>query len=142
MIVLNNTTPQTLKVIPREYNSEFTVAYTDDSTNVRTEVVINNASTSGNYLTWSQNFNPALVVDHFYDLELFANYIFWNTNFSLWENYTRLWDDASDFITVFYRDRIFCTDQSVDQKVDKFYDLNKGQYTTTSAGNNDYIVTS
>ena len=128
MIVLNTNTPQTLKVIPRIYESAFQVAYTDDSTNVRTEVSISGASTSGNYLTWSQSFNPLLVVNHFYDLELFSNYAFWNQNFSLWQNYTRLWNDASDFINVFYKDRIFCTDQSIDQKVDNYYDMNKGQF--------------
>jgi len=142
MIVLNTNTPQTLKVIPRIYESAFQVAYTDDSTNVRTEVSISGASTSGNYLTWSQSFNPLLVVNHFYDLELFSNYLFWNQNFSLWQNYTRLWNDASDFINVFYKDRIFCTDETIDQKVDKYYDMNKGQFVTTTAYNNEYIVTS
>ena len=142
MIVLNTNTPQTLKVIPRIYESAFQVAYTDDSTNVRTEVSISGASTSGNYLTWSQSFNPLLVVNHFYDLELFSNYAFWNQNFSLWQNYTRLWNDASDFINVFYKDRIFCTDETIDQKVDKYYDMNKGQFVTTDAYNNEYIVTS
>ena len=142
MIVLNTNTPQTLKVIPRIYESAFQVAYTDDSTNVRTEVSISGASTSGNYLTWSQSFNPLLVVNHFYDLELFSNYAFWNQNFSLWQNYTRLWNDASDFINVFYKDRIFCTDETIDQKVDKYYDMNKGQFITTTAYNNEYIVTS
>ena len=142
MIVLNTNTPQTLKVIPRIYESAFQVAYTDDSTNVRTEVSISGASTSGNYLTWSQSFNPLLVVNHFYDLELFSNYLFWNQNFSLWQNYTRLWNDASNFINVFYKDRIFCTDETIDQKVDKYYDMNKGQFVTTTAYNNEYIVTS
>ena len=142
MIVLNTNTPQTLKVIPRIYESAFQVAYTDDSTNVRTEISISGASTSGNYLTWSQSFNPLLVVNHFYDLELFSNYAFCNQNFSLWQNYTRLWNDASDFINVFYKDRIFCTDETIDQKVDKYYDMNKGQFVTTTAYNNDYIVTS
>jgi len=142
MIVLNTNTPQTLKVIPRIYESAFQVAYTDDSTNVRTEVSISNATTSGNYLTWSQAFNPVLVVNHFYDIELFSNYAFWNQNFSLWQNYTRLWNDASDFINVFYKDRIFCTNETIDQKVDKYYDMNKGQFITTTAYNNEYIVTS
>jgi len=142
MIVLNTSTPQTLKVIPRVYESAFRFAYTDDSTNVRTEVSISNATTSGNYLTWSQAFNPVLVVNHFYDIELFSNYAFWNENFSLWQNYTRLWNDATDFINVFYKDRIFCTDQSIDQKVDNYYDMNKGQFVGTTAYNNEYIVTS
>ena len=142
MIVLNTNTPQTLKVISREYQSEFTFAYTDDSTNVRTEISINNATISGNYLTWSQAFNPVLVLNHFYNIELFSNYAFWNTNYSLWENFTRLWNDPSDFKVSFYRDRIFCTDQEINQKMDNYYDINKGQYLTTDAYNNEYIVTS
>jgi len=142
MIVLNTNTPQTLKVIPRIYESAFQVAYTDDSTNVRTEVSISNATTSGNYLTWSQAFNPLLVVNHFYNIELFSDFAFWNTNYSLWQNFNELWNDTSNFKNVFYRDRIFCTDQLVDQKNGDFYDLNKGQFVTTDAYNNEYIVTS
>tara|TARA_R100000742_G_C4279294_1_gene103465 strand:+ start:5382 stop:5807 length:426 start_codon:yes stop_codon:yes gene_type:complete len=140
MIVLKNTTPQTLKVIPREFVSEFTFSYEDDQTNVATEVAITNATISGNYITWSQSFNPLLVINHFYNVELFSDYAFWNTNYSLWQNWNELWNDDSNFKNVFYRDRIFCTDQIVDQKNGDFYDINKGQFLTTNAGNNDYIV--
>ena len=97
---------------------------------------------SGNYLTWSQTFNPLLVVNHFYNVELFSDFAFWNTNYSLWQNWNELWNDDSNFKNVFYRDRIFCTDQLVDQKNGDLYDINKGQFVTTSAGNNEYIVTS
>ena len=142
MIVLNATTPQTLKVIPREFVSEFTFSYEDDSTNITTEIPILNAQTSGNYLTWSQSFNPVLVLNHFYNIELFSDFAFWNTNYSLWENFNELWNDTSNFKNVFYRDRIFCTDQLVDQKNGDFYDINKGIYLTTDAFNNEYIVTS
>jgi hypothetical protein len=142
MIVLNKTTPQNLKVIARQYVNEFTFSYTDDSTNVETQVQISNASISGNYLTWSQSFNPLLVLNHFYNIELFSNYAIWNTNYSLWENFNELWNDSSNFKNVFYRDRIFCTDQLVDQKNGDFYDINKGLYVTTDTYNNEYIVTS
>ena len=142
MIVLNTSTPQSLKVIPREFVNEFTFSYTDDSTNVETDVQILNATTSGNYLTWSQPFNPILVLNHFYSIEMFADYAFWNTNYSLWENFNELWNDGSNFKNVFYRDRIFCTDQLVDQKNGDFYDMNKGQFVTTDTYNNEYIVTS
>ena len=30
----------------------------------------------GNYLTWSQTFNPILVVNHFYNVELFSDFVF------------------------------------------------------------------
>ena len=142
MIVLNATTPQTLKVIPREFVSEFTFSYTDDSTNVETEIPITTASNSGNYMTWSQAFNPVLVINHFYSIELFSDFAFWNTNYSLWQNFDELWNDDGNFKNVFYRDRIFCTDQTHDQKNGDFYDINKGIYLTTDAFNNEYIVTS
>ena len=50
--------------------------YEDDQTNVTTEIPILNATTSGNYLTWSQTFNPILVVNHFYNVELFSDFAF------------------------------------------------------------------
>jgi len=65
---------------------------------------------------------------------------FWNTNVKLWENDTTFWnvDDASD--GVIYKDRIFCTDQDIDQNSNDYYNLNKGQYTTYNGYNNTYIV--
>tara|TARA_R110000796_G_scaffold116485_3_gene229016 strand:+ start:245 stop:673 length:429 start_codon:yes stop_codon:yes gene_type:complete len=140
MIVLNTNTPQTLKVIPREFASTFSFSYTDDSTNVETIISITTATTSGNYLTWSQTFNPLLVINHFYDVELFSDFAFWNTNYSLWQNFQELWNDDGNFKNVFYRDKIFCTDQTVDQKNGDFYDINKNQYLTTDVFNNEYIV--
>ena len=74
MIVLNTSTPQSLKVIAREFVSEFTFSYTDDSTNEETQVLIANAVISGNYLSWSQPFNPILILNHFYSIELFSDY--------------------------------------------------------------------
>ena len=68
MIVLNTTTPQTLKVIPREYVAEFTFSYEDDSTNLTTEIPILNAQTSGNYLTWS-SYGMILVILRMYFIE-------------------------------------------------------------------------
>ena len=140
MIVLNTNTPQTLKVIPREFVSTFSFSYTDDSTNVETIISITTATTSGNYLTWSQTFNPLLVINHFYDVELFSDFAFWNTNYSLWQNFQELWNDDGNFKNVFYRDKIFCTDQTVDQKNGDFYDINKNQHLTTDVFNNEYIV--
>tara|TARA_R110000824_G_scaffold164213_1_gene340372 strand:+ start:11008 stop:11436 length:429 start_codon:yes stop_codon:yes gene_type:complete len=142
MIVLTTSAAaQTLKVIPREYESEFTFSYRDDSTNVTTSTVISNAITQGNYLVFNYAFNPVLVLNHFYDVELYSDYAFWNTNYSLWENFNEVWNDTSNFKVVAYRDKIFCTDQTISQTDGDYYDLNKGQYVTTEAYNNEYIVT-
>ena len=142
MIVLTTSAAaQTLKVIPREYNSEFSFSYRDDSTNVNEINLITNAVTDGNYLKFDFTFNPKLVLNHFYDIELYSDYAFWNTNYSLWENFNEVWNDTSNFKVVAYRDRIFCSDQAISQSDGDYYDLNKGVYVTTDAYNNEYIVT-
>jgi len=69
MIVLKTiATTQNFKVIPRVYADEFTLSVRDDSTNVIKTYQVTGATTSGNYLTFSQAFSPVLVVGHFYDL--------------------------------------------------------------------------
>ena len=141
MIILSTSAnAQTLSVIPREYVSSFVMTVRDDSTNVAETYNITTATQVGNYLTFTNIFNPILVENHFYDVTLETANSFWNTNVKLWENDTTLWnvDDASD--GVIYKDRIFCTDQDIDQNNNDYYNLNKGQYTTYNGYNNTYIV--
>ena len=112
----------------------------DDSTNVVKTYQINGATQVGNYLTFTNIFNPILVENHFYDVTLETANSFWNTNFNLWQNDTTLWnvDDTND--GVIYKDRVFCTDQDIDQNNNDYYNLNKGQYTTYNGYDNTYIV--
>ena len=142
MIVLKTlTTAQQLSVIPRDYLSTFTMDVRDDSTNVTVKYAITNAAISGNYLNFNNTFNPVLVENHFYDLYLYIDYNFWNSNNSFWNLYDILWQADSDYKEDIYRDRIFCTDQDIDQLNDNdYYQLNKGQYTTYDGFNNTYIV--
>tara|TARA_R110000796_G_scaffold248169_1_gene374694 strand:+ start:433 stop:798 length:366 start_codon:yes stop_codon:yes gene_type:complete len=119
IILTTNTTAQDLSIIPRTYISTFTVEIRDDSTNVIVDYLITNATTIGNYLTFSNIFVPVLVEGHFYDLQIFS--------------------DASKTNTI-YRDRIFCTDQDINQTTNNHYKLNKGEYTEYNGFNNDYIV--
>ena len=141
MIVLKTlTTAQQLKIIPRTYGGEFTFSVRDDSTNVTTVYEVNNAVTSGNYLTFDQVFSPVLVEGHFYDIKLYSDPNFWNTNYNLWEVYNEFWNIDTTNIVDIYKDRIFCTDQEIDQSDNLYYDLNKNQYVTDNSYNNDYIV--
>ncbi len=141
MIVLTTTTlEQTLKVIPRTYGTQFTLSVRDDSTNVITYYDITSTTTSGDYLNFNNTFNPVLVENHFYDLRLYADYNFWNTNYLLWENDNLFWNVDRTTDVTFFRDRIFCTDQEIDQIEDQYYDLNKGQYTTYNGYDNTYLV--
>ena len=142
MIVFNtSTTAQAFKIIPRSYAAEFTMSITDDSTNITVYYDITNAITDVNYLTFNQAFNPILVEGHFYDIRLYSDYNFWNTNYQLWENDNSFWNIDRTTDATLFRERIFCTDQSIDQIEDEYYDLNLGVYKTFNAANdNQYKV--
>jgi len=141
MIVLTTSAlAQNLKVIPRTYGAQFTLSVRDDSTNVTQTYEVTNATTSGNYLTFSQAFSPVLVEGHFYDLKLYSDPNFWNTNYFLWEVYNEFWNIDTTNIDTIFKDRIFCTDQEIDQMDNLYYDINQGQYITDNSYNNDYIV--
>ena len=141
IILTTSVTAQSLLVIPRTYISTFTLEIRDDSTNVIVDYLITNATVSGNYLSFSNIFSPKLVENHFYDLYLYLDYNFWNSNNSFWNLYDIFWQKDSDYKEDFYRDKIFCTDQDIDQLNDNdYYQLNEGQYTSYNGSNNDYIV--
>ena len=116
MIILKTlATAQALSVIPRDYLSTFTMDVRDDSTNVTVAYGINNAVTSGDYLNFNNIFNPILVENHFYDLYLYVDYNYWNSNNSFWNLYDVFWQTDSDYKEDVYRDKIFCTNQDIDQ---------------------------
>lgn len=108
-----STDAQTILVIPRAYPLTGTLVLRDDSTNVETSEEVS-FTTSGEYLSLSHAFS--LVEGRFYDLKL---------------------EDAGEVI---YRDRIFCTDQEVDQDTNDYYSVNKNVYISEDSFDNDYIV--
>jgi len=134
-------TAQTFNIIPRNYAAEFSMSITDDSTNIPVYYDITTATTDVNYLTFNQIFNPVLVEGHFYDIRLYTDYNYWNTNYQLWENDTSFWNvDRTTDATIF-RERVFCTDQAIDQMEDEYYNMNLGVYQTFNATNdNQYKV--
>ena len=141
IILTTSATAQALSVIPREYTDAFSVSIRDDSTNVTKYYNITSAVTSGNYLNFNLTFNPILVENHFYDLRLYIDYNYWNTNYSFWNLYDQIWNLDSEQIDDIYKDRIFCTDQDVDQlNKNDHYELNKGQYLTYDGYDNTYLV--
>ena len=133
-------TDQTFKVIPRIFADEFSLSITDDSTNITVVYDITTGVISGNYLTFNQSFNPILVEGHFYDVRFFSDFNVWNTNYQLWENDNLFWNiDRTNDVTL-YRDKIFCTDQEIDQIEDEYYHLNLGIYKTFNSFDNTYKV--
>jgi len=120
MIVLTTTASQTLKVIPREYLGSFTIDVRDSSLNKSFTYFEDTVTTNGNYMEFTNNYidassNSIFKEARFYDLDLYADFNFWNTNLSLWNFYDELWQTDSDQKERIYRDRIFVTDQDIDQ---------------------------
>tara|TARA_R110002153_G_scaffold28522_1_gene87858 strand:- start:50 stop:493 length:444 start_codon:yes stop_codon:yes gene_type:complete len=146
MIILTTSAlAQTLKVIPREYSDSFSMSIRDDSTNVIKLYDIttagNSIATVGNYLSFNNIFDPVLVENHFFDLRLYIDYNFWNTNYSLWQLYEVKWNEDSGQVLDIFNDKIFCTDQDVDQlNQNDYYQLNKDQFTFYEGFDNTYTV--
>jgi len=85
-ILTTSTSAQTLKIIPREYQSNIDVILRDNSTNESTTYSVA-TSTSGDYMTF--DLTLSLVENRFYDMTC---------------------KFGSDVI---YKDKIFCTDQVI-----------------------------
>jgi hypothetical protein len=111
-VLTTSTDTQTIKVIPRDYVGTVTLKLRDDSTNEVTTASVNTV-TDKDYLSISYAFN--LKEGRYYDLTLLNG------------------------SKVVYLDKIFCTDQTINQDTNDYYSVNKDEYVSKS-GNNDYIV--
>lgn len=107
--------PQQLYILPRIYSNNVIVTLRNDSTNKLQTINNIDALIDKNYLTFSAIFE--LKKDNFYDLKVF---------------------DSIDN-TIIYRDKIFCTNQEINQLENKYYSINKGDYKEKDA-NNDFII--
>ncbi len=106
---------KTFKVIPRQFiNGAISVKLTSESTGADINVSPT-ASTDGNYMTFTIAFGT-LTEGDFYTLEI------------------------KDGTVVIYKDRVFCTDQTVNQVNNDYYSVNDGAYTTEDSFDNDYII--
>ena len=116
-ILTTSTNAQTISVIPRLYTDTATLSLRDDSTNT---VVSYNLVKDTDYVVTrdkmviTQAFS--LTEGRFYDLKIEYN---------------------SEAI---YKDKVFCTDQTVDQDQNDYYDINKDVYTSDTSYDNDYVI--
>ena len=143
MIVLTTSAvAQKISVIPRQYDeTAFKMDIRDDSTNKIVTYNIPSDTTVGNYLEFNNVFSPVLVEAHFYDLSLYIDFNFWNTNNSFWQLYNVLWNVDGDVTENIFKDRVFCTDQGINQlNNNERYKLNEGQYTTYNGFNNEFTI--
>jgi len=138
MIVLTTSTAeQTYSVIPREYVTDATICIRDESTNEEICVLTTGQLWNTNTLEWQlANYDwedeAGIVITN--DLM----YITMNLNLIEGRFYDLKISNVSG--TVIFRDKIFCTDQTIDQATNNYYDMNLGQYTINTSGNNDYII--
>ena len=108
---------QTFKVIPREYVTNATLTIRDDSSNVNKTYTGLTQTISVNHLQVPITFSPVLTEGRYYDLTLKKP----NGN-------------------IIYKDKIFCTDQTINQAADQDYTVNKNEYTSDASYDNDFII--
>ena len=108
-----STDAQTILMIPRSYGSQGKLILRDESTNEETTEVVSLTKT-GEYLSLEHSFS--LIEGRFYDFRI---------------------EISNDIV---YRDKIFCTDQDINQNVNDYYSVNEGEYTSESSFDNDYII--
>ena len=138
MIILKTSKDaQTFSIIPREYTVDVTICIRDESTNIETCVL-----TSGSL--WNTfNVNWELATNDWEDevgIIIVNDLVNVTMNLDLIEGryYDMRVSNTSE--TVIFRDKIFCTDQTIDQMNDDYYDMNLGVYKQNQSGNNDYII--
>lgn len=150
-VLIPSDSTQTLKVIPRVFTNSIVLKLRDDSTNEKVSFVLPQTIINKNYLEISNIFN--LKEGRFYDLTIYkvnGSYAEFKerviADSGTFVNNTCLYNflDAQNLINtssldIIYLDKIFCTDQTINQDTNNYYSVNKDEY-VSKGGNNDYII--
>ena len=115
-ILTTSSSAQTIKVIPREYITSGTLSLRNDTTNVDKDYSIS-PSTVDDDLVFTVTFSPVLQDGLYYDFTL-----------------------KNSSSKIIYKDKIFCTDQTINQANNNYYTVNSGVYTTENSFDDDYIT--
>ena len=138
-ILTTSTDSQSIDVIPRRSVSGVLLLFVrNESTNIVTEYT----SDAKVWNTYSATFNGA-EIEWQNDVLTFtyaegSTYLTINNKFRLTEDtyYTFVLQDELGKI---FKGMMFCTDQTIDQSTNSYYQINKNQYVTHSA-DNEFIV--
>ena len=141
MRILSSTTEkQKIRVIPRSYPERIVVTIRNEQTNETTEI----GSFLDGYAYYTRVIDDLgiyeendcmLDVVYLYD----KGYMIIRDIFNLVENtYYNL--TITDGTNVIYRDKIFCTNQEIDQETNSYYSVNKDVYKEETSYDNDYII--
>lgn len=136
-ILTTSTANQTLRFVPREYVTSATLYIRDDSTNVITNEVVSLVQ-DGDELVYTASFS--LKEGRFYDFDFVVDPNLWEQNTLNWDMNFDKWEDSQGAALSLYKDKIFCTDQTLDQTEDEYYSVNKNEYVTEDTYDNDYII--
>ena len=121
-ILTTSASQQTIDIIPRAFLSSYKLVVKDEAAN---EEVFNGEVTAAafdNYRQLQVTFDPVLKEGRYYTMEV----------------RNRLVETL-----IYYKDKIFCTDQTINQDNNDYYDINNGQYDfddTSGSHDNDYII--
>lgn len=139
-ILTTSTSSQTLTFAPRAYPSEVIVSIRDNSTNTTTRTESVTLTRANDNASISTTFN--LKEGRFYDLKILQGIgALWNTYNVIWEAASDNWESITTSEETIYLDKIFCTDQTINQAENNYYTINSGQYTqTTNYPDDDYII--
>ena len=121
--LLKTSDEQVLKIMPREYASIVSIKVIDDSTDKVIETNITSSIKNRNYLDITATFD--LKEGRFYDLRVY-----------------KLQNEGDDLLeeNIIYKDKIFCTNQDVNQLSNDYYSVNKDEYKQHSSDDNIIII--
>lgn len=129
--------PQVMKIIPTEYVTTGTLKVIDDQT-LEEQELSPTYTVENDYQVITAVFD--LKEGHYYDFFQTIDFEVWNQNGDTWFLTNDEWDEAPKKSENLNIDKIFCTDQTIDQMEQDYYDINEDQYTTENTYDNEYIV--
>lgn len=164
MIILTNSTgEQNLQFIPRKFVISGSLIIRDEETDI-TQTHLVGVGSDGFYATISVALS--LELNKFYEMKLLSLGSDWENVFQLWNNATINWeqgitpigstwataeedfnlassnweDTRESLEETIYKDRIFCTNQTISQRASEYYDPIKGLYKKSTSRDNTYKV--
>ena len=115
MKLITTTGTKSFKIIPRQYvEGEITVNLRNESTGSIVSITPT-ATRDRDYMTFTASFGT-LTESEFYTLEV--------------KNGT----------AIIYKDKVFCTNQTINQSNNDYYSVNDGEYVQEDSFDNDYII--
>jgi hypothetical protein len=123
-LITSTTETKLFKIIPRYiFINNVTVRLTSESTNITIEKLDITVARDENYMN-VYVYLDSLVEGDFYRLEILNT----SSGSPIPQN------------TIIYKDRVFCTDQDVNQKDNEYYSVNKDRYISEESSDNEFII--